>query len=68
MNVSETGGNGEVWGDWRESLVDGKDILWLCVEGVVINILVVDTILLTTGDADFLRCALDDDHLYPVCI
>lgn len=55
VDVSETSGDGEVWGDWGESLVDGENILWLGVEGVVVNILVVDTILLTTGDTDFLQ-------------
>lgn len=55
VDVSETSGDGEVWGDWGESLVDGENILWLGVEGVVINILVVDTILLATGDTDFLQ-------------
>jgi hypothetical protein len=54
VDVSETSGDGEVWGDWGESLVDGKNILWLGVKGVVVNILVVDTILLTTGDTNFL--------------
>jgi hypothetical protein len=54
MDVSKTGSDGEVWGDWRKSLVDGKDILWLSVKGVVVNILVVDTILLTTSDTDLL--------------
>jgi hypothetical protein len=55
VDVSETSGDGEVWGDWGEGLVDGENILWLGVEGVVVNILVVDTILLTTGDTDFLQ-------------
>ena len=52
VDVSETGGDGEVWGDWGEGLVDVEDVLWLGVEGVVIDVLVVDTILLTSGDTD----------------
>lgn len=52
VNVAEAGGDGKVWGDWRESLVDGKDILWLSVKRVVIHILIVDTILFTTGDTN----------------
>ena len=52
VDVTETSGNGEVGGDLGELLVDVKDILGLSVEGVVVNILVVDTILLTTGDTD----------------
>jgi len=59
VNVTETSGDGEVWGDWRKSLVNVKDILWLCVEGVVVNILVVDTILLATSDTDFLEYQLE---------
>ena len=54
VNVTETSGNREVWGDWGKSLVDSKDILWLSVKGVVVNILVVDTVLLTTGDTNLL--------------
>jgi hypothetical protein len=55
MDVSETSGDGEVWGDWLESLVDGEDVLRLSVKGVVVDIFVVDTILLTPGDTDFLE-------------
>jgi hypothetical protein len=54
VNVSETSGDGEVRGDWLEGFVDGKDILGLSVEGVVVDILVVNTIFLTTSDTDFL--------------
>jgi hypothetical protein len=54
VDVTETSGDGEVWGNWGESVVDSKDILWLSVKGVVVNILVVDTILLTTSDTDLL--------------
>lgn len=52
VDVSEAGGDGEVWGDWGEGLVDVEDVLWLGVKGVVVDILVVDTILLTSGDTD----------------
>ena len=54
VDISESGSNGKVWRDWRESLVDLVDVFWLGVEGVVVNVLVVYTILLTTGDTDFL--------------
>lgn len=54
VHVTETRGNGEVWGDGGKSLVDGKNILWLSVERVVVNACVVNTILLTTSDTDFL--------------
>jgi hypothetical protein len=52
VHVTETSGNGEVGGDLRELLVDVQDVLGLSVEGVVVNILVVNTVLLTTGDTD----------------
>lgn len=55
VDVTEAGGDREVWRDGGEGLVDGKDVLWLGVEGVVVNILVVDSVLLTTGDTDFLK-------------
>lgn len=61
VHVTETSGNGEVWRDWGESLVDLVDVLGLSVEGVVVNILVVDTILLTTSDTDFLQYQLDQN-------
>lgn len=55
MNVTETSRDGEVWGDRGESLVDGQDVLRLSVKRVVVNILVVNTILLTTSDTDLLN-------------
>lgn len=55
VHITETSGNGEVGADGSKGVVDGKDVLGLSVQGVVVNILVVDTILLTTGDTDFLN-------------
>lgn len=54
VDITETSGNGEVRGDGNKSIVDGEDVLGLSVERVVVNVLVVDTVLLTTGDTDFL--------------
>jgi hypothetical protein len=54
VHITETSGNGEVRADLGEGVVDGEDVLRLGVEGVVINALVVDTVLLTTGDTNFL--------------
>ena len=62
VNITETSGNGEVGGDGGESLVDGEDVLGLSVEGVVVNILVVATVLLTTGDTDFLVSLASSFH------
>jgi hypothetical protein len=59
VNVTETGSDGEVWGDRRESLVDGKNVLWLSVKRVIIDILIVDSILLTTRDTNLLQAELD---------
>ncbi len=55
MDIAKTSSNGEVWRDWRKSLVDGENILWLSVEGVVIDILVVNAILFATSDANLLE-------------
>jgi hypothetical protein len=55
VDITETSGDREVRGNWLESLVNGKDILRLGVEGVVVDILVVDTVLLTTSNTDFLK-------------
>lgn len=52
VDVTETSGDGEEGRDLREGLEDLVDVLGLSVEGVVVNILVVDTVLLTTGDTD----------------
>lgn len=54
VDVTEASGNGEVRADGGEGVLDGQDVLGLGVEGVVVNILVVDTVLLTTGDTDLL--------------
>lgn len=54
VDVAEAGGNGEVGADGGQGVVDGQDILGLGVEGVVVDVLVVDAVLLTTGDTDFL--------------
>lgn len=52
VDVTETSGDGEEGRDLREGLEDLVNVLGLSVEGVVVNILVVDTVLLTTGDTD----------------
>ena len=53
VNVSETSGNGEVGGDGVQSSVDIVDVWGLGVEGSVVGVGVVDTVLLTSGDTDF---------------
>ena len=64
VDITETSGNREVRADRGESLLNGEDILGLSVQGVVVNVLVVNTILLTTGDTDFLRFVrLESCHL-----
>ena len=52
MDVAETSSNREVWRDGAERLVDLVDVLWLGVQRVVVYILVVDTVLLATSDAN----------------
>ena len=62
VDVTEASGDREVGGDGGEGVVDVEDILGLGVEGVVVDILVVDTVLLTTSDTDFLNRVLADAH------
>jgi hypothetical protein len=52
VNVSETSGNGEVGGDGVQSSVDIVDVWGLSVEGSVVGVGVVDTVLLTSGDTN----------------
>jgi hypothetical protein len=52
VDVAEAGGDGEVGGDGVESLVDLVDVLGLGVQGVVVDGLVVNAVLLATGDTD----------------
>lgn len=54
VDVAEAGGDGEVGGDGGEGLVDVQDILGLGVEGVVVDVLVVDAVFFAAGNADFL--------------
>lgn len=58
MNVTETSGDGKIGADFGEGVIDIPDIFRLGVKGVVINIFVVDTVLFTTSDADFLLSRL----------
>ena len=52
VDVTEGGGNGEVWRDWGQGLVHGENGLWLGVQGLLVHVLVVDTVLFTTGDTN----------------
>ena len=52
VDVTEASGDGEVGGDGVKGLVDLVDVLGLSVEGVVVNGLVVNAVLLATGDTD----------------
>lgn len=54
VDVAEASGNREVGADGGQGLVDGQDVLGLGVEGVVVDVLVVDAVLLATGDTDLL--------------
>jgi hypothetical protein len=55
VHVTESGSNREVGADRGQCVVDGQDVLGLGVERVVVDVFVVDTVFLTTGDTDFLR-------------
>ena len=55
MDVTEAGGDGEVGADGGEGLVDFVDVFRLGVERVVVYTLVVNSVLLTTSDTNFLE-------------
>ena len=55
MYVTETCGNGEVGADLLESGPDLVDVLGLSVQGVIVNVLIVDTVLLSASNTDFLN-------------
>jgi hypothetical protein len=56
VDIPEGGGYREIWGDWRQGLVDIEDILRLGIKRVVVDILIVNTILLAASDTDLLKC------------
>lgn len=58
MDVPEAGGDGEVGADGRKGLVNIEDVFRLGVQRVVINVFVVNAILLSAGDSDFLLIRL----------
>lgn len=52
VDIAEGSSDGEHGRDGREGAVDVPNVLGLSVERVVVNRLVVDTVLLTTGDTN----------------
>jgi hypothetical protein len=54
VNVAKASSDGEVGRDLGKCGPDLVNVFGLCVERVVVNIFVVDTILLATSDANFL--------------
>lgn len=55
VNVAEASGDGEVRADRGEGVVDGEDVLGLGVEGIVVDVFVVDAVFFTAGDTNFLH-------------
>jgi len=67
VDVTEGSGNREQVGDLGEGIVDVKNVLGLGVEGGVIDLRVVNTILLASGDTDLhLEMAVDLGHAMEV--
>jgi hypothetical protein len=52
VDISESCGNTEVGRDLAQGLVNLPDILGLSVQGVIVNIFIVDTVFFSTGYAD----------------
>ena len=55
VNITETSSDREVWGDGGERLVDRENVFGLGIEGVIVDVLVIDAILLATGDTNLLQ-------------
>lgn len=53
VDVVEVGSDGEVGGNGGEGVVDVEDVFGLGVEGVVVDIFVVDIVFFIIGDIDF---------------
>jgi len=67
VDVTEGSGNGEQVGDLGEGVVNVQNILGLGVEGSVIDLRVVNTILLASGNTDLhLEMAVDLGHALKV--
>jgi hypothetical protein len=54
VHVAEASGDGEVGADGGEGVVNGEDVLGLGVEGVVVDVFVVDAVFFTAGDTNLL--------------
>ncbi len=54
VHIAKPGRNGEVRRDRGQCLVDGENVLGLGVEGVIVDVLIVDAILFPASDADLL--------------
>lgn len=54
VDVAEAGGDAEEGGDCGEGFVDVEDVFGLGVEGVVVDVFVVDAVFFAAGYADFL--------------
>jgi hypothetical protein len=55
VDIPEGGGYREIWGDWRQGLVDIEDILRLGIKRVVVDILIVNAVLFAASDTDLLE-------------
>ena len=60
MNIAETSGNGEVWTNLGQGIINIPYVFWLSVERVVVDVFVVYTIFLTTSNSNFLFCIQPD--------
>lgn len=54
VDVTEAGRDGEVRTDGGEGLVDVVDIFGLGIQRVIVDVFVIDAILLSSGNSDFL--------------
>ena len=54
VHVTEASGDAEIRGDCREGAINVIDVFGLGVEGVVVNVFVIDTVFFTASYANFL--------------
>ena len=54
MNVAKTCGNGKIWTNIGQGIINIPYVFWLSVKRVVVDVFVVYTVFLSTSDANFL--------------
>lgn len=67
MDIPKAGSDGKKWAYFGQGAVNVINVVGLRVEGVVVNIFVVDPVFFTTCDSDFLLTAISHCPLIELC-